>query len=85
MPPKIIKLRSGLKVTVKSILLPNGNLLIPKRLPEDRNQAEWVEVTPGTSDHKRWLPVSIAEPDPREHSDYKKWKAEIDATLRKKG
>lgn len=65
MPAKIMKLDGGRIVEIKSIRLSNGNLLIPRRKAEDRRQAEWAEVAPGTSDYKRWLPVAVDEPDPR--------------------
>jgi hypothetical protein len=65
MPPKQIKLAGGMRGTVKSIRLANGNLLILKRTEADRNEVEWVEVEPGTSDFKRWAPVACDEADPR--------------------
>lgn len=64
MPAKIIKMQSGRKVEVKSILLPNGNLVILKR-PPDGSRHVWTEVRPGTSDFKRWFGVAVQEPDPR--------------------
>jgi hypothetical protein len=66
MPKKIVKLHSGRIVEIKSIRLANGNLLIPARSEEDRTVVVWQEVEPGTSLHKRWLPVAEDEPDPRE-------------------
>lgn len=65
MPAKTIKLDGGRIVTVKSIRLANGNLLVLQRRADDRAQLEWVEVAPGTSQYKRWLPVAIDEADPR--------------------
>ena len=65
MPAKTIKLATGHTITIESIRLKNGNLLIPGRDPNDRTQATWVEVEPGSSDYKRWLPVSEDKPDPR--------------------
>jgi len=65
MPAKHVKFRSGRVAVVKSIRLPNGNLLIPQRHSDDPSQAVWCEVEPGTSLYKRWLPVAVDEPDPR--------------------
>lgn len=66
MPAKYVKMYgSGRIVEIKSIRLANGNLLIPARATHDRTQVVWKEVEPGTSDHKRWLPVAVEEPDPR--------------------
>jgi hypothetical protein len=65
MPAKRVKLRSGQVIVVKAIRLPNGNLLIPKRMAHDRTEVGWAEVEPGTSDFKRWTPVAVDEPDPR--------------------
>lgn len=65
MPPKTIKLDGGRVVTVKSIRLANGNLLIPRRTVDDRDVVDWVEVAPGSSDFKRWSSVACDEPDPR--------------------
>lgn len=65
MAPKVIRTKFG-KITIKSIRLGNGNLLIPARSEQDRDEVAWKEVTPGTSDYKRWEHVSIDEPDPRE-------------------
>jgi len=65
MPAKKVTLRSGQVVVIKSIRLPNGNLLIPKRAEHDRTEVGWVEVEPGTSDFKRWSHVAEDEPDPR--------------------
>lgn len=65
MPAKTIKLNGGRIVTIESIRLPNGNLLIPGRDPSDRARAIWVEAEPGTSEYKRWLPVAEDKPDPR--------------------
>ena len=65
MPAKVIKTHTGRIVTIESIRLKNGNLLIPGRDPKDRTQAIWVEVAPGSSDYKRWLPVAEDKPDPR--------------------
>jgi hypothetical protein len=64
MAPKVIRTKFG-KVTIKSISLKNGNLLIPARSDEDREDIVWKEVLPGTSDFKRWAHVSVQEPDPR--------------------
>lgn len=64
MPAKLVKIGTRF-LEVKSILLPSGNLLIPSRTEADRRMVEWREVEPGTSDHKRWLPVAVEEPDPR--------------------
>ncbi len=66
MPAKRIKLFGGRVVELKAIRLPNGNLLIPHRQAADRAQVELVEVRPGTSDYKRWLPVAVDEPDSRQ-------------------
>lgn len=65
MPAKQIKLNGGRVVTVESIRLKNGNLLIPKRREDDPTLTKLVEVKPGSSDHKRWLPVAVDGPDPR--------------------
>jgi hypothetical protein len=65
MPAKFVKLNGGRVVTVESIRLANGNLLIPRRREDDRTQVDWAEVEPGTSDYKRWLPVAEDKPDPR--------------------
>lgn len=64
---KWFKTASGRMVAVKSIRLSNGNLLIPK-LDRATNRAEWVEVTPAQPEYKRWMPVSVDEPDPREET-----------------
>ena len=65
MPSKIVKLSGGRTIAIESIRLANGNLLIPKRKADDPSQVELVEVAPGTSDYKRWLPVAVDKPDPR--------------------
>jgi hypothetical protein len=65
MPSKFKKLNGGRMVEIKSIHLQNGNLLIPSRHPENRKQMAWLEVEPGTSLYKRWLPVAVDESDPR--------------------
>lgn len=67
MPAKLIKI-GGRFLEVKSIRLPNGNLLIPARREDDRRFAVWKEVEPGTSDFKRWSGVAVDEPDPRENT-----------------
>jgi hypothetical protein len=64
MPAKLVKTGSGRIVEVKSIRLKNGNLLVPRRNRET-NRADWVEVSPGDPDYKRWLPVAVDEADPR--------------------
>ena len=64
MAPKVIRTKYG-KITIKSINLENGNLLIPSRSEADRDEIEWREVEPGTSDFKRWSFVAVDEPDPR--------------------
>lgn len=66
MPAKTIKLDGGRIVTLKSIRLANGHLLVPVRSPEDRRQAIWQEVAPGDPLFKRWSSVAVDEPDPRE-------------------
>ena len=68
MPKKIVKTHTGRIVEIYSILLPNGNLLIPGRNAEDRTQAEWQEFPPGTSEYKRWFGVSEAGSDPRKQA-----------------
>lgn len=68
MPAKVVKLAGGRTITIKSIKLANGNLLIPSRSPEDWHAVVWREVEPGTSDFKRWWPVAVDETDPREPS-----------------
>jgi len=80
MPAKRVKLFGGRIVEIKSVLLPNGNLVISRRMAHDRNMVDWVEVAPGTSDHKRWLPVAVKEADPRSTPEYKTWRAQIEAT-----
>lgn len=65
MPAKTIKLNSGRIVVIESIRLKNGNLLIPRRRTDDWSLTELVEVEPGTSEYKRWLPVAEDKPDPR--------------------
>ena len=67
MTKKYVKFRSssGRVVEVYAIRLPSGALLIPSRHDADRRHFTWREVAPGTSDHKRWLPVAVDEPDPR--------------------
>ena len=67
MAPKVYRSKFG-KVTIKSIQLKNGNLLIPARSEQDRDEIGWKEVQPGTSDYKRWSHVAVVEPDPREHA-----------------
>jgi hypothetical protein len=64
MAPKVIRTKFG-KATIKSIQLKNGNLLIPARSEEDREDIIWKEVPPGTSEFKRWAQVAVQEPDPR--------------------
>lgn len=73
MPAKIIKTDSGRIIILKSVMLSNGNLLIPKRL---EHGVDWVEVDPTSADYKRWLPVAVDEPDPRIAADYLAWKIE---------
>jgi hypothetical protein len=68
MPAKTIKLQTGQRVTVQAVRLPSGNLVIPSRHPDDRDVATWREVAPGDADHKRWLPVAVDGPDPRERA-----------------
>ena len=82
MPPKTVKLDGGTKWTLKSIRLANGDLLIPQRHPTLRSVVDWVPVSPGTSDHKRWSSVACDEPDPRETDAYKEFKAELEAKLK---
>lgn len=67
MPAKVIKNKfTGRKMEIFSVLLPNGNLVIPKILRRGKpNFVGWVEVAPGDSDHKRWWPVRDERPDPR--------------------
>jgi hypothetical protein len=66
MPAKTWKHRhTGKLLTVKSIHLANGNLLVLQRTAADRTKVEWVEAAPGTPLYKRWLPVAVDEPDPR--------------------
>jgi hypothetical protein len=74
MPAKFIKTDTGKVVRIKAFRLPNGNLVIPQRMERDRTKAEWVEVEPGSSLHKRWLPVAVDEPDPRDSAEYKAWR-----------
>ena len=76
MAAKIIKI-GGRKIRIYSVKLPNGNLVIPKRMEHDRNEVDWVEVAPGSSDHKRWSFVACEEADPRTTSAYKQWKASL--------
>jgi hypothetical protein len=64
MAEKIIRTKLG-KVTIKSIRLRNGRLLIPARAADDQDEVVWKEVAPGTSDFKRWSAVAVQEPDPR--------------------
>lgn len=64
MAPKHVRTKFG-KMTIKSVLLPNGNLVIPARSEKDRDEIVWKEVAPGTSDYKRWKAVSVQEADPR--------------------
>jgi len=66
----------GKPVHIKSVLLENGNLVIPKIMKRKKPMvACWVEVEPGTSDYKRWYPVhekeSAEEPDPRTLEGYR--------------
>lgn len=68
---------TGKIVVIKSVILPNGNLLIPARTKENWKIADWIEVEPGTPEFKRWFPVSVEEPDPREAEDYKVWKRSL--------
>lgn len=70
MPAKQVRTHGGRWITVKSVRLPNGHLVIPQRMAHDRTVTEWVEVMPGSSEHKRWLPVAEDEPDPRLSPDY---------------
>lgn len=56
---------------IKSVLLPNGNLVIPKIISRNPYVARWVEVEPGTSDFKRWFTVHVVETDPRSLRGYK--------------
>lgn len=65
MPAKTLKTDTGKILIIKSIRLPNGNLVIPSRAEHNRKEFAWREVAPGTSDYKRWLPVAVDEPDPR--------------------
>lgn len=78
MPVKKVKVH-GKVVVVKSVVLANGNLLIPEKFiaPDGSRYADWVEVMPGTPAYKRWLPVSSHEPDPRLAADYVTWKAAL--------
>jgi hypothetical protein len=49
-----------------SVLLANGNLVVPKIMQRDPFVACWVEVEPGSAEFKRWFPVHEAgRPDPR--------------------
>jgi hypothetical protein len=74
MPPKTIKMATGKKVTIKSWLLPNGNMLILQRMAHDRDLVELIEVEPGTSLFKRFSTVTVKvpddEPDPRDDPRY---------------
>ena len=73
MPAKFIKM-GGKIHTIKSVLLSNGNLLIPKREEGGKTETDWTEVEPGTSDFKRWFGLHEIESDPRESEEYKLWK-----------
>jgi hypothetical protein len=80
MPSKRIKFNSGRVLVIKSILLPNGNLVHPQRMEHDRTLTEWVEVSPGENSHKRWLPVSEPGSDPREDPEYQSKLAKVKTT-----
>lgn len=80
MPAKRVKTFGGRVVEIKSILLPSGNLLIPRRMEFNRDMVEWVEVLPGASDFKRWFMVAENESDPRESPEYKVWRKQIEDT-----
>lgn len=56
---------------IKSVLLPNGNLVIPRIISRKPYVSRWVEVEPGTADYKRWYTVHVVETDPRELQGYK--------------
>jgi hypothetical protein len=56
---------------MKAILLPNGNLLIP-RPPEDLDEPEGPavqEIGPEHSDFARWLETAVPGEDPRPQED----------------
>jgi len=54
-----------------SVLLPNGNLVVPKIMARDPFVSCWVEVEPGHIDYKRWYPRHESDhPDPRTMPGY---------------
>lgn len=62
----------GKAAHLMSVLLPNGNLVIPKIMERDPFVSCWVEVEPGTSDFKRWFPRhETNHPDPRTMKGYR--------------
>jgi len=80
MPAKYVKMHTGRVVEIKSVLLPSGNLVVPRRMEHDRKIVDWIEVVPGTSDHKRWLPVAVKEADPRSTPEYKAFRTWVEAS-----
>lgn len=71
-----LKQARGKKTYVKSILLPSGNLVVPKIMKRNPFVSCWVEIVPGSSDYKRWWPMREKERDPRTYDEYKKWLSE---------
>jgi hypothetical protein len=70
MPAKSFKTPTGRIITYKAYLLRNGNLVIPQIISRDPQFVGWVEVEKGTSAHKRFWPVRVTEPDPRQSKLY---------------
>jgi len=75
MPKKYVHLQQAKlfrkRAHLLSVLLPNGNLVVPKIMARKPFVSCWVEVEPGHIDHKRWLPRAEADhPDPRTMKGY---------------
>ena len=59
------------KAHIMSVLLPNGNMVVPKIMARDPFVSCWVEVEPSSLEFKRWRPrTEKNHPDPRTMPGY---------------
>ena len=54
-------------------LLDNGNIVIPQIISREPLFVGWVEVEPGTAEHKRFLAKARREPDIRQTEPYRSY------------
>jgi hypothetical protein len=80
MPKKILKMFSGRVVEIYAVRLPSGSVVVPSRMPQDRNVGYWKLVKPDSKEAKWWSGVTIDGSDPRDDPDYKARLAAIKST-----